>query len=735
MSDLISLPGRLRAWLQGPRIPTAAHARVAAAASPDPARDLACEFERFVTIGDRLERGLEALKDIQWEIRENEARYRDLLDNQTDLILRRDRDGCLTFVNRAFCRVFGIDRSAVLGRPFAPRVLAGDTATPLAPGGELRQQRYAQEIETARGPRWFEWDEHTVPAHEAAIPEVQCLGRDITERRHAEAELTEARKQAEAANRAKSRFLAAMSHEIRTPMNGILGMTSLLGDTELSPEQRTYAHAIDRSARTLLTLIDEILDFSKIEADKLQLNSAPLAMDECVQGVVELLAPKAYEKGIDIAWAVDPALPRPLLGDEVRLRQIVTNLVGNAIKFTDSGGVLVTVARSRASKRPTAKGDVDIAIAVEDTGIGIAPDALPALFSEFEQADAAVRRRQGGTGLGLAISRRLARAMGGEILVASEPGSGSTFTATLRLKRMGEHARQADAIAPPVTPQHVLLALDSGIERRALRLSLEGAGIPLEECDVGACSDMTAEAAAAGEPFTTIIVDGRSGCERAARLLAEARAGAPGCVQGVVVLDTAAKADFARFRDGGFDAYLVRPVRPRSVLTRVGVGLGLEPEQTPIPADAGRQPQFHVAPTVLLVEDNDINALLARRMLEKVGCKVRHCVNGREAVEAIRRVLADLDRPYDIVLMDAHMPVLDGLEATRIIKDLYAAQDDGAQHAPPIVAVTANAFDEDRRRCLEAGMDDYLAKPFDRDALHRLLETWCGDLAESRAAS
>ena len=174
-------------------------------------------------------------------------------------------------------------------------------------------------------------------------------------------------------------------------------------------------------------------------------------------------------------------------------------------------------------------------------------------------------------------------------------------------------------------------------------------------------------------------------------------------------------------------------MRPRSVLTRVG--LGIEPEQTPAPVDAERQPQLRIAPTVLLVEDNDINALLARRMLEKVGCKVRHCVNGREAVEAFRRVLSGADRAYDLVLMDAHMPVLDGLEATRLIKGLYAAQDDGAQHAPPIVAVTANAFDEDRRRCLEAGMDDYLAKPFDRDALHRLLEKWCGDLAESRAAS
>jgi PAS domain S-box-containing protein len=731
VSLLEALPGRVRAWFRP--LPTAAQSDASsrAGAQPDGARNLSSEFERFVAIGDRLERGLEALKDIQWEIRENEARYRDLLDNQADLILRRDAQGCLTFVNQAFCRVFGIDRSALLGRPFAPRVLDGEKATPLAPGSALRQQRYAQEIETARGPRWFEWEEHTVPAHEAAVPEVQCLGRDITERRRAEAELKEARKQAEAANRAKSRFLAAMSHEIRTPMNGILGMTSLLGDTELSPEQRTYAHAIERSARTLLTLIDEILDFSKIEADKLQLNSGPLAIDECVQGVVELLAPKAYEKSIDIAWAVDPALPRPLLGDEVRLRQIVTNLVGNAIKFTDAGGVLVTVGRTRTSRRPSAKEDVDIAIAVEDTGIGIGSEALPALFSEFEQADAAVRRRQGGTGLGLAISRRLARAMGGDIQVTSLSGRGSIFTATMRLKRAGEATQMPESGAAPGISQHVLLALDGSTERRALRLSLEGAGIPVEECQVASAGTLAAAAADAGEPFTTLIVDGRSGRERAGELLAGARAAAQAGVQGVVVLDTAAKADFAQFRDAGFDAYLVRPVRAQSVLTRVG--LGQEPSE-PAPLVAERQLQFVAAPSVLLVEDNDINALLARRMLEKVGCKVVHCVNGREAVEAFRRVLAGTDRGYDIVLMDAHMPVLDGLEATRVIKELYAARHDGSNKAPPIIAVTANAFDEDRRRCLEAGMDDYLAKPFDREELHRLLERWCSDLVSKRDA-
>ncbi len=683
-------------------------------------------------IGERLERGLEALKDIQWEIRENEARYRDLLDNQADVILRRDSQGRLTFVNQAFCRLFGLERGTVLGRAFSPRVLAGDQATPLAPGSELRQQRYVQQIETARGPRWVEWEEHSVPASDAAIPEVQCLGRDITERRRTEADLWEARKQAEAANRAKSRFLAAMSHEIRTPMNGILGMTSLLSDTDLSAEQNTYAHAIERSARTLLTLIDEILDFSKIEADKLQLNSAPLALDECVQGVVELLAPKAYEKGIDVAWAVDPALPRPLLGDEVRVRQIVTNLLGNAIKFTDGGGVLVTVGKSRTTKPPSEKDDLEVAIAVEDTGMGIAPETLPSLFSEFEQAEDAVRRRQGGTGLGLAISRRLARAMGGDILVVSAPGCGSTFTATLRLKRASGAVSASELADPPAAAQHVLLALDRVIERRALRLSLEGAGIPTEESAIAGAADMVAAAAKAGEPFTRIIVDGRSGCQTAARLLSHARAGAPGDVQGVIVLDTAAKADFAQFRDAGFDAYLVRPVRPRSVLTHLGAGHEpIDPVQ--VAAEPVRPVQFIASPSVLLVEDNDINALLARRMLEKVGCKVQHCVNGREAVEAFKRVLAGSDAPYDLVLMDAHMPVLDGLEATRAIKALYAAQD--AATVPPIIAVTANAFDEDRRRCFEAGMDDYLAKPFDREELYRLLEQWCSDDAARRGGT
>jgi PAS domain S-box-containing protein len=732
VSHFASLADRLKGWVRALRLLPGSFGTAGLKRRPASNRDLGAEFERFARVGETLEQRLEELKDLQWQIRENEARYRDLLDNQADVILRRDAEGRLTFVNQAFCRVFGRERAAVLGQPFRPAVFAGQHPRLLTPSAAIRSQRYMQEIETAVGPRWFQWEEHIVATGEGAMPEVQSQGRDVTEARLAEAELTDARRQAEAANRAKSRFLAAMSHEIRTPMNGILGMAALLGETELSPEQQTYATAIDQSARTLLSLIDEILDFSKIEANKLTLKSEPLAIDDCVQGVVELLAPKAYEKGIDIAWAIDPDLPRVLIGDEVRLRQVVTNLVGNAIKFTDKGGVLVTLSRAAETGRPSRSDEVTVAVTVEDSGIGIAPDALPSLFHEFEQAEAAVRRRQGGTGLGLAISRRLARAMAGDILVASEPGVGSTFTAVVCLKRAGLQTPGNIATPPAATP-HVLLALDRPIERCALRLALEGAGIPVEDGTLEAGRKLVEAAAAAGEPFTAILVDGMACNKAVAALLARARSVAPDkTVQGVALLDTSAKAGFADLSAAGFAAYLVRPVRPQSLLAALGAGFAAAAEPTPaIRSQLPSERQGANAIAVMLVEDNDINALLAQRLLEKSGCAVRRCRNGAEGVEAFQRILSGDAPGVDLVMMDLHMPVLDGLEALHAIRALYAA--DGRK-PPPIVAVTANAFDEDRRQCLDAGMDDYLAKPFDRDDLNRLLARWCGSGRATQAA-
>jgi PAS domain S-box-containing protein len=690
-------------------------------------RDLLGKIDRFLAVGERPERGVEALQDPHWKIRAEEARYRDLLDNQTDVLLRRDEDGRLTFVNRAFCRMFGMDSSAALGQAFLPRVLSGDRRAPLAPGGTLCRQRYVQEIETARGARWFEWEEHWVAAGDVGVVEVQCRGRDITESLQAEVELRAARTQSEAANRAKARFLAAMSHEIRTPMNGILGMTALLADTQLKPDQRAYAQAIEGSARTLLALIDEILDLSKIEADKLELNCAPLALEDCVAGVVGLLAGKAQEKGIDIAWSIDPSLPRLLLGDEVRVRQIITNLIDNAIKFTDSGGVSITVGRAQARTPPPAANALAVAIAVRDTGIGIAAESLPALFAEFAQVDAGARRRQSGTGLGLAISRRLTRAMGGDILVETAPGRGSTFTAVIHLPPAdGSVPSPSDRQAEGRAFDRVLLALDRPTERCALRLALEGAGLPVEESTIAGAAAAADAAARAKAPFTTVVVDGACGSGAAAQLLHDVgAASAPEPLLGIVVLDAAAEGEFAS-RDAGLRAHVLRPVRPHTILAllagrRLHVA-NREPPGRRLSLRACRKTPL----SVLLAEDNDVNALLARRLLEKAGCGVRTCGNGREAVDAVRLALSGAQLGYDLILMDARMPVLDGLEATRQIKELYAGHGDRAMPCPPIIAVTASAFDDDRRDCLAAGMDDYLAKPFDAEVLLRVIDRWCG---------
>jgi PAS domain S-box-containing protein len=676
------------------------------------------EEPRLARVRARFDRALEQLKDAQWEIRESETRYRDLLEAQQDVIFRRDREGRLTFVNEAFCRVFGGKRTEHLGQIFAPVIIEGDAPLPPTQG----RQRFAVQLQTASGLKWFDIEEHPVPFVPGQAHETQCVGRDITDQRRVEAALKEARDQAEAANRAKSRFLAAMSHEIRTPMNGILGMSSLLDETDLSAEQRTYAEAIRHSGRTLLSLIDEILDFSKIEAGRLDLDEAAFAVEDCVQAVVELMAPRAREKGIELAWAIDPDVPSLGLGDEVRVRQIITNLVGNAVKFTDQGGVLVTVTIDDAANLDAtvaARDCIRLLISVKDSGVGISAEAFRLLFSEFEQGDEVQRRKHGGTGLGLAISRRLARAMGGDITARSKPNVGSEFVAAVHLKLHNANLRRT---APELGSQHVLLALHDGFERTALRLTLEGSHIPAAEAYGTEAIDVISAAAANDAPFGVVIVDGRAGASANARVLAAARAkgAARGqVVKAYVIVDNAPRNGFRDFERDGYDGYLVRPIRPGSLIERLRHGkaaMAAPPEPLRI---ARVTPRTAPRARVLLVEDNDINALLARRMLEKCGCESVHVGNGLKAVEALRASRHGDALAFDLVLLDVHMPVMDGLEAAARMKAL-----DGDAPIPPVIALTANAFAEDRERCLEAGMDDYLAKPFERSELEAVLVKW-----------
>src|SRR5471032_511355 len=372
----------------------------------------------------------ETLADRNWELKEAEERSRSLFESQGDVIVLRDASGCITFVNDAYCELAQLPRSSLIGSPFSFTVLEQGDAVLERSGTRIHDQRIA----TATGPRWIAWREGLVRSDAGAPAEMQGVGRDVTDRTETEHALGEARDQADAASRAKSRFLAMASHEIRTPLNGILGMSGLLLDTPLTPEQMTYAKAVKTSGDALLSLIEELLDYSKIEAGKIDLEHRPFALAALVEDITELLAPRAQARKLEIAAYVDERLPMEVVGDAARLRQVLLNLAGNAIKFTSTGGVALIVEPGSAPN--------EISFLVRDTGIGIAPEAQARIFREFEQADERIARSYGGTGLGLSISERIVKRMGGRITLESTPGVGSTFEVSIPLAASGDAARE-----------------------------------------------------------------------------------------------------------------------------------------------------------------------------------------------------------------------------------------------------------------------------------------------------
>lgn len=682
----------------------------------------------------RLESGLEDLRDAQWQARENEMRYRNLLDSQLDVIIRRDKDGRLIFVNQAFCTLFGCAGNSVLGERLQIEVLAGDQVSEVPFNAGRR--RYVQQISTVKGPLWFAWEDQVIAGGTPSEDELQSVGRDITEQRRVQHALREARDQAEEANRAKSRFLAVMSHEIRTPMNGIIGMAGLLGETNLSPEQQTYVDSLKLSATTLLTLLDDILDFSKIEAGRIALHAAPFSIERLTQDVVELFAPKAHAKGLEIGWFVDPDLPEEVIVDELRIRQILSNLIGNAVKFTDAGGIAIQVHRL-AVEAGSPEGTVPdigerpcrLMLSVADTGIGVSEDEREQLFLEFEQADIVQKKGLGGTGLGLAICKRLAHAMGGDISLESTPNGGTTFCVTLLARQHVNVPGLGDCWPRPRRERRVLLASDLAIEGALIESQLLRRGHHVLRCDVATAGRAIEEAGARFKSFDTIIVEASIASETARALLSCARAhSASRHFKAIVLIDASQRGLLSAFVRLGFDAYLVRPVRAQSLF------FYLDQSQPPSrPRDrgaqsasegkAGRLARTAAGKHILLAEDNPINALLATRMLERQGHRVHHCENGVEAVSAMEAAMGGRLEPFDLVLMDLHMPAMDGLQATAEMQKLPGKLGRGV--LPAIVALTANAFDEDRRRCLDGGMDDYLAKPFDAGDLEKTVTKWC----------
>nr|HEV8010170.1 ATP-binding protein [Bradyrhizobium sp.] len=395
----------------------------------------------------------EALADRNWELKEAEERARSLFESQGDLIVLRDPDGCITFVNDAYCELAQQPRSALIGSHFSLEILEQGEAAFETSGTRIHDQKIA----TPQGPRWIAWREGLVRSDAGRPADLQCVGRDVTDRTQGERALAEARDQADAANRAKSRFLAMASHEIRTPLNGIIGMSGLLLDTALTPEQTTYAKAVKTSGDALLALIEELLDYSKIEAGKIDLEHRPFALSRLIEDITELLAPRAQARKLEIAAYVDERLPTAVTGDAARLRQVLLNLAGNAIKFTSTGGVALMVEPGTSPN--------EISFLVRDTGIGIAAEAQSRIFREFEQADERIARSYGGTGLGLSISERIVKRMGGRITLESEPGAGSTFEVSVPLAAAdGEQPAQPPFIAPDLTGQSIMLVAPQSIE-------------------------------------------------------------------------------------------------------------------------------------------------------------------------------------------------------------------------------------------------------------------------------
>lgn len=527
-----------------------------------------------------------------------------------------------------------------------------------------------------------------------ALRESDILRREM---RRLDATAAAVRK-AEAASEAKSRFLATVSHEVRTPLNGILGMSELLRGTPLDGEQASYVDAIDASGRALATLIDEILDFSRIEAGRLELSPAPFDLAATIDGVVELLSPRAQAKGLDIAAHVSAQAPRRVVGDVARLRQIIINLAGNAVKFTDAGGVGITVSTREGR----------LAIAVEDSGPGVSEDRRAAIFEEFEQGDASATTRHGGAGLGLAISRRLARLMGGDIDYAPRPQGGSVFTLEIALV-----ADEEEATGPTLSLEgrRALVASAAPFGAAALSRKLAESGAQVVAASEAASA---ADALASGRRFDLALIDCALGVEEARRLAANARAAGAVALALFSPFERRALGDVAA---AGFDGWLVKPVRQRALLARLA--------EPPAPsrsasdaAPASLAPAQTSQACVLLAEDNEINARIVTRMLERLGAEVTHARDGMEALDAARAAMRGERQAFDLILMDVRMPGLDGLEATRILRVEEARA--GARPAM-IAALTANAFDEDRKAARAAGLDEFLTKPVDAAQLQALL--------------
>ncbi len=665
-------------------------------------------------VAARLENSLAAAAAANAQLHQSETRYKGLVDAQGDAIFRRSADSRLTYGNDAFFKLFGLNPKQALGRPFAPDPHP-DSRGPLfgvfagLDTGRARV-RYDQHVRTAYGWRWLAWEDYAVRDNIGRLVEVQSVGRDITERKALEDALTEARDRAEAASRAKSGFLATMSHEIRTPMNGVLGMARLLLETELRPEQHTYVEAISRSGESLLALIGDILDFSKIESGTMSFDEDEVELRPLIESVSELLAPRAHAKDVELVAIVAGDVPVSVRTDRVRLIQVLNNLVGNAVKFTEKGGVRVDVTMMEGRERRFLRFDV------RDTGVGVPTEKRAEIFEEFVQADSGHARKFGGTGLGLAICKRLVAAMGGEIGIEPATGGGSTFWFILPAVVV---VPASEPVARPLEDIRVAIVTRNLVLREGLAAQIRAAGGEVAALDGqgGArpdCAVIDAGTSPAPDPRTFPDV----------------------ILPSLVLVTPESRNRLAELKELGFAGYLVKPVRQSTLIRRLEIAAqknGMADAQEPeVALPPGPEPIFppdavsvHRGFKVLLAEDNPINALLTRELLRRRGHRIVEVTTGEAAVKAMR------EDSFDLVLTDIHMPGMDGIEATKAIRADEAIL---GRARTPIIALTADALETGKRACREAGMDGFLTKPVDPHLLDQMFETFFPAGAQSAAA-
>lgn len=646
---------------------------------------------------------IETLADRMWEMQESEERFRGLIDALGDLVVHRDRDGNIVYANKVFASLVDTDQRDLAGKTLSE--LGIDVG--IVPDAAFSDHECLSSTDVAirlpAGPRWFSWIELSVRDKDTGAVSHRAIARDITARKRAESSLITARERAEYASQAKSRFLATVSHEIRTPMNGIMGMAKLLADTNLSPEQRTYVGAISTSASALLALIEDLLDYSKIEAGRFEPEPQPTSLREVADNIIELLAAKAFAKNIGLGCHVEPDVPQMITADPGRVRQVLLNLIGNAVKFTDAGGVLLVVARVRTETTDR------ICFTITDTGPGLREEDMERIFEEFEQSDGTSTRVHGGAGLGLAISKRLAIAMGGTISVSSRLGEGSEFIFDIPANVATDPPQQRNTI---LRDRRAVIVSKNAIEADAIARTIRAHGGSVE------IAATPAQAAPYAAGCNALLID--AALENSdGRLLKRLRQSGFTDCEAITLIAPTDRGTLGEFRSSGYATFLARPVRGETLLrvlltSHVPAPARPQPEQRGLSSARRRNQGL----SVLIAEDNDINAMLARATLLKAGHRVKVVGNGKAAVEAVTD--AGLKHRFDVVLMDLHMPVMDGLDAIAAIRRHEEAL---AVPPIPIMVLSADSQEKTRHAVLAHGASGFVTKPLDPDALVHAVET------------